>query len=76
MAEKLSPKEPRTPVFYTLVHKQGNLGRPVVSSSGCHTEKISAYVDNTIKPIATKLPYIKDTTLNYLTLKTRFYQMY
>ena len=64
MADKLSPKDPRTPVFYTSpkIHKEGNPGRPVVSSSGSHTEKISAYVDNAIKPIAMNLlSYTKDS---------------
>ena len=37
-------------------------GRPVISSSGCHTEKISAYVDQHIKPLGQSLPsYIKDS---------------
>ena len=58
MARKLSPKESRTPIFYTSpkIHKKNNPGRPVVSSSSCHTEKISAYVDEAIKPLAEQLP--------------------
>ena len=65
MVKDLNVMKPRTPVFYTQpkIHKENNPGRPVISSSGCHTEKLSAYVDEIIKPIAQKLPsYIQDTT--------------
>ena len=64
-AAKLIPSNWRTPVFYLLpkVHKEGCPGRPVVSSVKCHTEKISAYVDEKLRPIVTKLTfYIKDTS--------------
>ena len=42
LAEKLKPVNPRTPQMYLLpkIHKANNPGRPVVSSVGCHTEKI------------------------------------
>ena len=53
------------PVFYLLpkVHKGNNPGRLVVSSVRSHTEKLSAYVDEFLSPLAEKLPsYIKDTT--------------
>ena len=37
-------------------------GRPVISSCGSPTEKISAFVDQNIKPVAQKLKsYVKDT---------------
>ena len=56
-AAKLIPSNSRTPAFYLLpkVHKDGCPGRPVVSSVKCHTEKISAYVDEKLRPIVTKL---------------------
>ena len=63
-AEKLKPKKSRTPHFYLLpkIHKPNNPGRPVVSSSSSHTEKISAFVDDQIKPIVQKLSSkIQDT---------------
>ena len=64
LAENLTPRNSRTAEFYLLpkIHKEGNPGRPVISSSGCHTEKISAFVDEHLKPIAQGLPsYIKDS---------------
>ena len=43
--------------------KINNPGRPVISSVNSHTEKISAYVDEFLIPIAEQLPsYIHDTT--------------
>ena len=45
------------------VHKPNNPGRPVVSSINSHTEKLSAYVDEVLRPLPDKLPsHIKDTT--------------
>ena len=64
-AKKLYPSNSRTPLFYLLpkVHKGGCPGRPVVSSVKCHTEKISAFVDEKLRPIVSKLKsYIKDTS--------------
>ena len=65
LSEKLKPHHPKTPRLYLLpkIHKPGNPGRPVVSSIGCHTEKISKYVDHHLQPLNQALPsYIKDTT--------------
>ena len=65
MANKLKPRNPKTPKMYLLpkIHKPGNPGRPVVSSIGCHTERISQYVDHHLQPLNQNLPsYIKDTT--------------
>lgn len=65
IANLLIASKSRTPILYLLpkIHKANNPGRPVVSSVGCHTEKISTYLDDFLKPIAQKLPsYIKDTT--------------
>ena len=64
-AEQLKPRNPRTLRMYLLpkIHKPGNPGRPVVSSIGCHTERISKYVDYHLQPINQSLPsYIKDST--------------
>ena len=64
LVKQLVPSESRTSEFYLLpkIHKKGIPGRPVISSSGCATEKISAFVDQHLKPAAQKLPsYIKDT---------------
>ena len=64
VAKQLTPSDSRTPEFYLLpkIHKDPITGRPVISSSGCHTEKISAYVDEHLKIGAQELPsYIKDS---------------
>ena len=50
--------------FYLLIkiHKPGNPGRPVVSSCGCPTEQLSAFLDDLFQPINTRLKtYLKDT---------------
>ena len=45
------------------IHKVNNPGRPVVSSVNSHTEKLSAYVDEFLRPLAEKPPsYIRDTS--------------
>ena len=65
IVEGLKPSEPKTPRLYMLpkIHKEGNPGRPVVSSVNCHTSKISKFVDYHIQPLAKELPsYVKDTT--------------
>ena len=51
--------------FYTIpkMHKQGHPGRPIVSSNGHPTERISQFVDHHLQPLVIKLPsYIKHTT--------------
>ena len=35
---------------YCKVYKEGNTGRPVVSSIDCHTTKISKCTDNQLQP--------------------------
>ena len=65
VAKLLKPAQSRTLIFYMLptIHKVNNPGRPVISSINSHTEKISAYVDELLRPIAERLPsYIRDTT--------------
>ena len=44
--------------FYILpkIHKQGNPGRPIISSNGHPTERISQFVDYDLKPLVQKLP--------------------
>ena len=61
----LRPKDSRTPTFYMLpkIHKPNNPGRPVVSSVNSHKEKLSAYVDEFLRPLAEALKsHIRDTT--------------
>ena len=65
IADGLKTLEPKTPRLYMLpkIHKEGNLGRPAVSSVSCHTSKISKFVDYHIQPLAKELrSYVKDTT--------------
>ena len=68
----LRPANSRTPIFYMLpkVHKPNNPGRPVISSVNSHTEKLSAYVDEFLRPLAQALPsHIRDTTDFIIRLK-------
>ena len=45
------------------IHKHGNLGRPIASSNGQPTERISQFVDYYLKPLVHKTAsFIKDTT--------------
>ena len=67
----LTPDPPRIPVFYTLtkIHKPTPVGRPIISGCDGPTERISAFVDHLIQPIAQKqASYLKDTTdfLNFI----------
>ena len=60
----LQPRNVRTSRFYILpkIHKPGILGRPIVSSSGAPTGKISYFVDHHLNPLVRKIPsHIKDT---------------
>ena len=45
--------DPKPGRFYILpkVHKQGNPGRPIVSSNSHSTERISEFVDFHLKPL-------------------------
>ena len=64
VADYLTSKSPRTAQFYILpkVHKEGILGRPIISANECLTERISAYIDFHIRPLAKKVPsYIRDS---------------
>ena len=68
----LRPANSRTPIFYMLpkMHKPNNPGRPVISSVNSHTEKLSAYVDEFLRPLAHALPsHIRDTTDFIIRLK-------
>ena len=51
-------------VWYFLVSVRSNPGRPIVSSNGHPTERISQFVDFHIKLLVANPPpsYIKDTT--------------
>ena len=45
------------------IHKQGNPGRPIISSNSHPTERIAEFVDCHLKPVVQTLQsYIKDTT--------------
>ena len=60
-----SNSEPKVGRFYILpkIHKQRNPGRPIISSNGHPTERISEFVDYHLKPLVQTLPsFIKDTT--------------
>ena len=60
----LKNPSPITPQFYISpkIHKEGNLGRPIVSSINCHTANISKHVDYHLQPIVKQIPsYVKDT---------------
>ena len=64
IANGLKNPSPRTPQFYISpkFRKEGNPGRPVVSSINCHTANISKYVDYHLQPIVKQIPsYVKDT---------------
>ena len=57
--------DPKPGRFYILpkVHKQGNPGRPIVSSNSHTTERISQFVDHHLKPLVQiTQSFIKDTT--------------
>ena len=63
VAEGLKRNDPKTSKFYLRpkIHKEGNPGRPVVSSVNCHTTNISKYVDYPLQPIAKEIPsHVKD----------------
>ena len=49
-----TPNPPRIPVFYTLtkIHKPVRTGRPIISGCEGPTEKLSAFVDKLLQPIA------------------------
>ena len=64
-AMALVQKSPRLPTFYMLpkIHKQGNPGRPIVSTINCPTELISQYLDSIFSPMVQRLPtYVKDSS--------------
>ena len=63
-AEHLKRNDPKTPKFYLRpkIHKEGNPGRPIVSSVNCHTANIWKYVDYHTQPIVQEiLSYVKNT---------------
>ena len=65
ISNDLLSSEAKTPQFKMLskADKEGNPGRPVVSSIDCHTTKISKYIDNQLQPHVKELKsYVKDST--------------
>lgn len=60
-----TPDPPRIPVFYTLtkIHKPTPVSRPIISGCSGPTERILAFVDHLMQPIAQQqASYLKDTT--------------
>ena len=56
---------PRTPVFYMLrkIHQLTLVGRPIISGCDGPTERLSAFVDRLLQPIAKEQEsYLKDST--------------
>ena len=69
----LTPSSPRTARFYHLpkIHKPSVPGRPIVSSCGAPTERISEFVDYHLRPLVTQTDsYLRDTTDFLLKLST------
>ena len=67
-----SNSDPKTGRFYILpkIHKQGNPGRPIISSNSHPTEPISEFTVNHLKPLVQTIPsHIKDTTYFLLQLE-------
>ena len=63
-ANGLKNPSPRTLQFYISpkIHKEGNPGRPVVSSINCPTANISKFVDYHLQPVVKQITsYVKDT---------------
>ena len=62
IANGLKNPSPRTLQFYISpkIHKEGNPGRPVVSSINCHTANTSKYVDYQLRPIVKQIPSYDD----------------
>ena len=61
----LTPNPPGIPILYTLtkIHKPTPVGRPIISGYDGPTERIFAFVDRLIQPIAEKQDsYLKNTT--------------
>ncbi len=66
VVDYLTPKALWTALFYTLpkIHKANNPGCPIISANEklSPMEKISAYVDHFIRPLAKRVEsYVKDT---------------
>ena len=60
-----TPNPPLIPEFYTLtkIHKPTLVGRPIISGCSGPTERISAFVDTLLQPIAiSQASYLNDTT--------------
>ena len=73
----LPPRMVRTQEMYFLkkIHKNPPSARPIVSGCDGPTEKVSAYLDHWLQPLAKSLPsYIKDTNgfVKYILYKNVF----
>ena len=60
IANGLKNPSTRTPQFYISpkIHKEGNPGRPVVSSINCHIANILKYVGYHLQPMVKQIPFM------------------
>ena len=67
ISQGLKTGNPKTPLFYLKpkIHKEGNSGRPVISSINCHTSKISEYVDYHLQPVVKVIPSCVQSTTDF-----------
>ena len=64
LVDGLKSVNSKPPKFYISpeIHKENNLGRPVINSINCHTSEISRFVDHDLQTLVREIPlYIKDT---------------
>ena len=76
VAEDLKRNYPKTPEFYLRpeIHKEGDPGRPIVSTINYHTANSLKYLDYHLQPILKEiLSYVKDTQDFLKKLKSKRY---
>ena len=58
ISDGLKVESSKAPRLYTQpkIHKDENLGKPVISSLNCHISKISEYVDFHLQPVFKQIP--------------------
>ena len=68
-----TPDPPRISVFYTLtkIHKPVRTGRPIISGCEGPTEKLSAFVDKLLQPIAQQQKSSVEDTTAFITFIER-----
>ena len=69
----LMPNPPCIPIFYTLtkIHKPTPVRTPIISGCNGPTERISAFVDRLIQPIAQKQDSCLKDTIDFLNFVAR-----